>query len=358
MKVAALWTKLSGYLNCALLELRARGAEVLVVNEQAGPDAPFDETDFMWIERRYQWRGQPDGASVLRALDEFQPDVILAGWSTRVYQQVCGRYRGRALRVGCGDNQWRGTVRQMVGSMVAFVHLRRFYDAMFVPGERQVVWARKMGYPEDRILKGLFSCDVNAFAKAYANRSAGARAFLYAGRLSPEKGVAILLRAYARYRDLCGEPWPLIVAGDGPIRDEVVRAQGVDWRGFVQPKGMTAVFGAASCFVMPSTFEQWCIALHEAATAGLPIICTSACGASVHLVQDGYNGRLVTPGAVDELARAMLDLSSLEQGRFAAMGRRSAELARQFSPERFATCLLERGAALRTRLCQASERHA
>ena len=45
--------------------------------------------------------------------------------------------------------------------------------------------------------------------------------------------------------------------------------------------------------------------LAEAAASGLPLICTTACGAGVDLVRPVFNGLLTGPGDVEGLARAM-----------------------------------------------------
>jgi len=342
MRVAVLWTKLSGYLSSSLRSLQAKGAALLVVNEAATADAPFDEAEFGWIERRHQHVGRPEFATVMGLLEAFQPDVILSTWHIPAYQRACVRFRGRAVRVGCADNQWRGSLKQQLGRLTAPIHLHRFYDVMFVAGERQAVWAHKMGYAEDRIWKGLYTCDVDAFGKFPVKPSRSDNTFLYAGRLSKEKGIDILCRSYELYRRDCRNPWPLVIAGDGPLRPEVQAMRGVDWKGFVQPSELPVLLAEASCFVIASTFEPWCVALHEAASAGLPIICTSECGAAVHLVQDGYNGYLVSPDSTHELVRAMERISSAPAGKLTEMGRRSGELAKQFTPDRWSSCVLEK----------------
>lgn len=347
MKVAVLWINLSGYVNVALRALASQGCQILVVSAAAQPDAPFDPREFDWIPQRYEYNGKPDANTVAELVDEFSPDVMLASWHVRAYQKACLRMKGRALRVGCGDNQWRGSIRQHAGRVTAPFHLKRFYDAFFVTGERQVTWARKMGFPDERIWTGVYTCDTGAFGSLTTQPRRTPPAFLCAARLSPEKGIGTLLAAYARYRSECkGEPWRLIVAGDGALREEVREAPGVDWRGFVQPPSMPPIFAEASCFVMPSTYEPWCVALHEAAAAGLPMIATSACGAAVHLLQDGYNGCVVSPGSVTGLATALDRISRADSGALEEMGRRSAELSKQFSPDRFANTVIQRGGEL------------
>jgi len=86
---------------------------------------------------------------------------------------------------------------------------------------------------------------------------------------------------------------------------------------------------------MASHFEPWGVAIAEAAASGLPLICTTACGASVDLVRPYYNGLLAAPRDVDGLARAMQWIHEHES-ELPIMGKRSHALAEAFSAEAWA----------------------
>jgi glycosyltransferase involved in cell wall biosynthesis len=90
------------------------------------------------------------------------------------------------------------------------------------------------------------------------------------------------------------------------------------------------------------------VAIHEATSAELPVICTWVCGASTRLVLDGYNGALVGPGRADELARAFRRISEASDDERRRMGQASAALSRQYSPARWADTLLRRIPELRS----------
>jgi glycosyltransferase involved in cell wall biosynthesis len=362
VKIAILWTRLSGYLNGELQALAAKpGVELYVANEAAGADAPYGSSNFEWMPRRYEFAGAPDPARLLRELEDFRPDIILAAWHVKAFQSCCQHFASRAVRVGCGDNQWRGNLRQQVAAATAPFHLKKFYDAMFVPGERQAVWAGHMGFKADRIWRGSLTCDVASFAAAGKERDfdrpGSSPAFLFAGRLSQEKGIATLAEAYEAYAasfaaapdQLLDKPWDCLVAGTGPL-ENLLTHPGFVKLGFVQPEALPQLFAQASCFVLPSLYEPWGVALHEAAAAGLPIVCTSECGASVHLVQDNYNGFIVDPGNASQLQAAMMRMSRLTLQRRQQMSEASRILALQFTPDRWATTILEKGKDLRDRL--------
>jgi glycosyltransferase involved in cell wall biosynthesis len=119
--------------------------------------------------------------------------------------------------------------------------------------------------------------------------------------------------------------------------------EGVHFSGFVQPTELPGSFSQAGCFVLPSIWEPWGVVIHEACSAGVPVICTSSCGASVHLVQDGFNGLIVEPGSAASLARAFKQFASLSVEQRAAMGETSYQLSLQFTPQRWASTVCQRG---------------
>jgi len=54
MRIAILWTRLSGYLNVCLKELASReGVEIFVSHEVAGSDAPFDDSILVDVESHF-----------------------------------------------------------------------------------------------------------------------------------------------------------------------------------------------------------------------------------------------------------------------------------------------------------------
>jgi glycosyltransferase involved in cell wall biosynthesis len=167
--------------------------------------------------------------------------------------------------------------------------------------------------------------------------------------LSSEKGILPLTEAYAMYSREQDNPWPLIIAGTGPLSAELQGRSGVDCRGFVQPSQLPDVYADAGCLILPSSFEPWGVVIHEATAAGLPVICTTSCGAGVHLVQDHYNGYVVEPNNPTELAQAMARYGRLSEQRRREMSAASYSLSLQFTPQRWAQTVLERAAELRQR---------
>ena len=119
----------------------------------------------------------------------------------------------------------------------------------------------------------------------------------------------------------------------------------MEYLGFVQPTDLPKVFAAADCFILPSRWENWGVVIHEAAAASLPIICTTACGASVHMVWDGYNGWLVEKDKPSMIAAAMLSIGALSPEEYRRMAEASRSLAKQLTPKRWVSYFLHKSRA-------------
>jgi glycosyltransferase involved in cell wall biosynthesis len=114
---------------------------------------------------------------------------------------------------------------------------------------------------------------------------------LYAGRLSEEKGVLELVEA--------ARGLPLVVVGDGPLRDRVPGALG-----FAGHDELLGFYDRAAVVVCPSRREGFGIVCAEAMAHGRPVVAT-AVGGLRDLVVDGETGLLVPPGDVSALRSAL-----------------------------------------------------
>lgn len=345
MRVAVLWNALSGYMDASLRALaRHRDVDLFISHRMARSQAPFSDEQFRWLTNRYIFPRVPALPELLPQLNAFQPDILLiCGWNIAAYRRIARLYRGRATRVLCMDNQWQGRARQHLGALISRWYIQPLFDLAWVSGSSSGAFARKLGFTGRKTLYGLNTCDYSAFAAARRQILPDEEpkcCFLYVGRLSSEKGIDVLAEGYRRYRSLTPKPWSLTVCGKGPEVHRLQGLDGVDLRGFVQPGTLPRSLAEAGCYVLTSHFETWSLSIHEATTVGLPVICTTSCGAAAHLVQDGYNGILIDAGDPDQLARAMLQFTQLPSSQRIEMGHRSAQLSLQYTPERWAETLL------------------
>jgi glycosyltransferase involved in cell wall biosynthesis len=151
---------------------------------------------------------------------------------------------------------------------------------------------------------------------------------LFVGRLSPEKGVAVLARAAA---DLA--PGELRVAGTGPEANRIAGQPAITPLGALDGTQVAAEMTRAVALVMPSLwYENFPRTLVEAYACGLPVL-ASRLGALAELVEDGVTGLLVAPGdAADWSAKMQWALAHPD--RMLAMGRAArTRYEREYAPE-------------------------
>lgn len=342
-----LWTGLSGYLAACLRQIQRQGAQLFVAHSASELNAPYSMAHFDFVDYRFGWQGSPDPEELGSALRAFDPQaIVVAGWHVYGYRAILRRYRGRIPRIMCMDNQWRGTLKQRVGILCSRWYIQPLCDQVWVPGERQASFGSRLGFSPSQVMRGMYCCDFDAFSREGEGRLASIsplpKAFLFSGRLIPEKGLDTLASAYRRYRELTASPWPLLICGEGPWRHRLANKPGIELLGFIQPSTLPETFALASCLILPSRFEPWGVVVHEAVAAGLTVLASTEVGSTVHLVQDGYNGALFAPGDARRLAELMLTYSNHSDERRHRMAANSVSLARQFTPDRWASYLLER----------------
>ena len=284
-----------------------------------------------------------DPRALRRRVEAFGPDVIgVGGWATPADRALVRD--PPAPLAALIDTPWLGTPRQWAGRLPLRRLLRRA-SACVVPGERGFQYARRLGFSEDRIFTGLYGVDAAALGAVADARDAAVaetarwpRRFLFAGRLTAVKDPRTLLAAYDRYRNRVPDPWPLTVCGAGPL-DHLARDRpGVDFRGFVQPAELHALMADSGAFVLPSRFDPWPLAIVEACAAGLPTICTAACGSAVELVRPRHNGFVTPTGDAEALSDSFTETHGLSQppGCLSVWSRRSRELASAYAADRWA----------------------
>jgi glycosyltransferase involved in cell wall biosynthesis len=186
-------------------------------------------------------------------------------------------------------------------------------------------FALKMGFRPDDICEGFAVCDYRTLSPGrHPANARERRKFLFVGRYAPAKGVSILVEAYRLYSCHSAEPWPLIVAGDGPL---------------IQTKELSGVLAQAGCLVLPSILEPWGVVIHEAVAAGLGVICTDECGAGDVFLQHAVNGFVIPTGNVLALADVMKTFADSEDF-LECLPNASIEMSKRLLPSSFAESVI------------------
>jgi glycosyltransferase involved in cell wall biosynthesis len=135
---------------------------------------------------------------------------------------------------------------------------------------------------------------------------------LFIGRISPEKGLRVLLQAWQTLHS----ELPLKIVGTGPdeeaLRREFPNAPNVEWLGSHSSAEVLTLLADAKCLIMPSEwYETFGRTIAEALSRGTPVI-ASRLGAIAELVVDGETGFLFEPGNADALVATTKSLIANE----------------------------------------------
>jgi glycosyltransferase involved in cell wall biosynthesis len=274
----------------------AQQFEAMLLREQ--PDVIHVHNTFAWMSPAVYWVAARHRVPVVQTLHNFR---LLCPQATFLRDgQVCEAcitqiFPISGVRHGCYHNSRRQTLgvatmlfvhrslRTWHNKVSRFIALNEFCRAKFVEG----------GLPEEAIrIKPNF---VAAPQSSGLNARNGG---LFVGRLSPEKGLEVLVAAIARLA--CN---PMLIIGSGPLELLVKSTFGSSYLGPMPPSDVMAAMASANYLVVPSIwYENFPRTIVEAFASGLPVI-ASRLGALKEIVDDGRTGLLFEPGNPNDLAQ-------------------------------------------------------
>jgi glycosyltransferase involved in cell wall biosynthesis len=151
------------------------------------------------------------------------------------------------------------------------------------------------------------------FNPSYRNRELwidyglnGSFKFIYAGRISKEKNIEVMLKAFTRLIE-SGCDADLIVVGDGPQRDELqfkYNDPQIVFTGYLYGEELAKAYASADLFVFPSLTDTFGNVVLEAHACGLPAIVSNE-GGPQEIVESHGSGLVVNARTPDEMFKAM-----------------------------------------------------
>jgi glycosyltransferase involved in cell wall biosynthesis len=150
--------------------------------------------------------------------------------------------------------------------------------------------------------------------------------FVFIGRLSEEKGVPLLLKAFS------SSTHKITIVGDGPLREEVKtysqKYPNISYAGYLQKTEVVNLLSHSSALVFPSIwYEAMPLTVIEALACGTPVIATKL-GAMEYMVTPNQDGILFEAGNETKLQQALniwADLSTSEKERYSKNARATYE---------------------------------
>ncbi len=343
MKILFLYAEITGYLMGCLRALRAHPqvSEIRAYQALKLPENDFrpqSETNLLVRDAINR-----SAADLWPEISAYQPDVVfVSGWMFRKYYQLARRLRksGAVLIIG-NDTPWYGTLRQWMGAVSSPFWLSNVYDYMWVPGAAQATFAKRLGFPPNRIRTGLLSADVPTFGQRQKLPEKKVQTLLSVGSFLPNKGMTRLYRAFNQLLSEGLTGWELHLVGSGPESSTLNPSPHVRITPFVQPEKMPQIFAGADAFALASLKESWGVVVHEAACAGLPMLLSQAVGAATAYLEAEKNGLLFDPQSETDLLKKMRQFLSFSKEEMAHMGACSAALSYIQSPEKWAETLVQ-----------------
>ncbi len=139
-------------------------------------------------------------------------------------------------------------------------------------------------------------------------------AFLYVGRMHPEKNPRFFVEQLGRLAKHHDRAWVAHMVGDGAQRQELETlahelgiGERMHWHGRVPAEELPQRFRDAHCLVLPSFYEGLSSTALEAMASGLPVVASKVVG-NVDLITDGENGLLLPLDDLDAWEQGFLGM--------------------------------------------------
>lgn len=307
-----------------------------------------------YIENVPKWK---EITAVLRFFLKYNPDVVnVTGYSANVSTLpviFLAKLLGKKIIMSnesTGSDERKGGLREYIKRWAV-----KACAGYIVFGKSSENYLLALGADKNRVLiknaavvdnKAILEICKTASGRSLYREISTRKNFIFIGRISPEKNVALLVRAFQSLRDPAGE-WGLIIVGNGKEDasvlhqisqkpDHIYRYDSVGW------KEVPGFFSRADCLVLPSSSEPWGLVVNEAMICGLAAIVTEACGCAEDLIRG--NGYVVKPHSEAELQNAMQKI--IDTADLARLKSRSREIIQNFSAEKVAGEFAEKVPAL------------
>jgi glycosyltransferase involved in cell wall biosynthesis len=281
------------------------------------------------LRRWYEGPGeeQIDGINIININSPDLPDNLVEKVPTKILYSILAANRVKALRPDVLNMTGKsssyglcklaipkihaalfnlGGIRSERFSLRAMVEKRfelrilKYADAVVVRNQDSKDYLEKQGFRAVII-------PVGVGANKYSPEYSGGEYILYGGRLAPEKGVHLLIKAYSMLARKAQAKFELVICGSGPLESELKDLASscgiqdkVTFISWLPNPEFIKKLAESAIFVMPSVYEGMPMALLEAMASGKPVIASAVPGPQ-DIITHGKDGYLFQKGNIAQL---------------------------------------------------------
>lgn len=344
MNILFLYTELADYTIACLKALKKKNITVAVVHYPVNSEAPFmfnfkEIGDFRCI---YDFKSFSEFRKFVEVSNPQK--IIISGWANKWYVKLCLLKCNRIECILTMDNHWEASLKQRLLSLFTPLFLSSVFKKIWIPGNPQLQYARKLGFKKSNVIEGFYSCDTDFYSslgkETYINKSLRfPKKLLCVARYIPVKNYTLLWEVFINWKAQTNNDWELWCAGAGADFEARVKHPSIHHLGFVQKNEWKEIIQHTGVFILPSLMEPWGVVVHEFAAAGYPLILSDKVGAASAFLTD-QNGWSFDPQSKNELMKTLRKLDSTDDNELIKMGMKSMQLAKKITPEQWSFSLL------------------
>ena len=350
IKIVFLYTRFADYFYWCLnfFLLNNPNYKAIVIRYSPDENAPFKfkENNQLQLLDKSIFNNHHDLKKFLISLNP--ASIYIAGWSDRDYLKA-SKYFTRQIPVILGlDNPWRGSIRQRIGILIYKIFISKIFTNVWVAGNPQYLFARRLGFSDNKILRQLYCANTKIFESAYLNIKSSKikqypKKLIYVGRYVKYKNPLLLVRLFDDLvRDNKTNGWTLELIGSGPLYKELKSYQNehISIQNFINPTDLPKKLTESGAFCLPSDNEHWGLVVHEASASGLPLILSDTTYSGTEFLINDYNGYAFKSCKTDSFKSTLIKLFSKTEKDLIKMGEKSYQLSKKISHKGWSANLL------------------
>ena len=308
------------------------------------PNVVHFHNTFLMISPAAYYACKEAGVPVVQTLHNYR--LICPGALLFYKERVCEQCVGKAIPWpgvlhGCWRNSRAGTA--LVTTMLVVHRLLKTW------AEKVDIYIALTEFARKKFIEGGLPAEKIVVKPNFVEPDPGTKDYkigdyvLFVGRLSQEKGLFTLLKAWKLIKNI-----PLKIVGDGPLRESLENfvnranlSEKVEFLGRCSRKEVIQLMHKARFLVFPSEwYECFPMTIAEAFACGLPVV-ASKLGTMAEIVENGRTGLHFNAGDSEDLA-TKVEWAWTHSQEMAEMGREARrEYEAKYTAERNYEILME-----------------